>query len=130
MAAFSTIDAYPDQDRERIQMAAAHWALFVSQSDVMPYLRYRRWDTCPQLTCKLRDGVILPIGDVWWSENLPPNAEGCSCHFYNVTKRGMRKKQWSETPRSLILAIPSPPDFYAVNWGVQFPQAIPEMMSF
>ncbi len=40
----------------------------------------------------------------------------------------MWTNDWTETPSARLTTIPAPMSLYAINWGVQFPQAIPKIM--
>ena len=41
------------------------------------------------------DGLILRHDDPWWNTHYPPNGWGCECSVSPVSKRQMKKHQWT-----------------------------------
>jgi len=58
----------------------------------------------PRMNHLAKNGIILPIGHVWWSINYPQNAWGCHCEARAWSRAQIERRGWkvySGTPENI-----------------------------
>lgn len=71
----------------RTARSAGQWERIERTRRVMPYLLYQNG---PSLEHRMEHvkwkGTLLPVGDPWWDNHMPPNGWGCKCWIRQVSK--------------------------------------------
>ncbi|MFT9092747.1 MAG: phage minor head protein [Gluconacetobacter sp.] len=84
--------------------SAGQWARLQTPEavEMYPWFRYRH-HSCPhpRLQHVAWDGLILPRDDPFWATHWPPNGWRCHCTVEAVSRRAMRRNEWSvsESPK-------------------------------
>lgn len=84
--------------------SAGQWARLNTPEaiEMYPWFRYRH-HSCqhPRAEHLAWDGLILPRDDPFWSTHWTPNGWRCHCTIEAVSRRDMRKNEWSvsESPK-------------------------------
>ncbi len=94
---------------------AGHWRSFEESKDVLPFLMYDAVNDSRTRPHHLAlDGVIKPVGDVFWKTHACPNGHRCRCSIraidrdearerggvtQNVPAEGAADKGWGHDPR-------------------------------
>ena len=84
----------------RSARAAGQWERIERTQDAFPYLEYRLGPS-EQHRPHHQDkaGLILPVGDPFWDEWMPPNGWGCKCWVRQVTKAEAGRRGVSDAPK-------------------------------
>lgn len=87
----------PETFFRTIKMAcysAGHWQSFVRNRDVFPYLMYDAINDPPRVRPShlAMDGIIRPVGDIFWKTHSPPNEINCRCSLINLTETQAQRR--------------------------------------
>jgi len=67
---------------------AGHWRSFDENAKVLPYLMYDATNDSRTRPSHLAlDGVIKPVGDVFWKTHACPNGHRCRCSIRQLTRQ-------------------------------------------
>ena len=76
--------------RTNIQAAYnhGHWEKFVEHQKTRPYLMYDAInDSRVRPSHLAMDGIIRPVGDIFWTAHYPPNGYRCRCRCISLSER-------------------------------------------
>lgn len=81
--------------RTNIQAAynRGHWEKFVEHQKTRPYLMYDAInDSRVRPSHLAMDGIIRPVGDVFWATHYPPNGYRCRCRCISLSERQAQER--------------------------------------
>ena len=81
--------------RTNIQAAYnhGHWEKFVEHQKTRPYLMYDAInDSRVRPSHLAMDGIIRPVGDIFWTAHYPPNGYRCRCRCISLSEKQAQER--------------------------------------
>ncbi len=86
--------------RTNIQAAynRGHWEKFVEHQKTRPYLMYDAInDSRVRPSHLAMDGIIRPVGDIFWDAHYPPNGFRCRCRCISLSEKQAQERSKNGT---------------------------------
>ena len=86
--------------RTNIQAAYnhGHWEKFVEHQKTRPYLMYDAInDSRVRPSHLAMDGIIRPVGDIFWTAHYPPNGYRCRCRCISLSEKQAQERSKNGT---------------------------------
>jgi SPP1 gp7 family putative phage head morphogenesis protein len=99
--------------RTNIQAAynRGHWEKFVEHQKARPYLMYDAInDSRVRPSHLAMDGIIRPVGDVFWTTHYPPNGFRCRCRCISLNERQAQERSKNGTGLNKSITSEMNPD--------------------
>lgn len=96
--------------------SAAEWIDIQEDKDIFPLLRYvTQKDENVRHSHRSLDGIVKPVNDPFWRNNMPPNGWNCRCHVEQLEEGDTPETKLTEERQDQVNAATD--DLFKVNFA-------------